>query len=410
MFALGFLKMMLNTVFHSLKSPMISPPMLLRSTPVVNREVPTVFIHAHQNVFAQNAIILYPKFILSLPEEMGRSFISLLFMNQLINYKMSPILLLFLLRNQKTADMLHEISINNHCPPNNDIQSSFLSCLFAALKSASADFSKNKSPSNPTLSVFSSSLKQSTSSNALLAQNISLSSLSSSTANFSYSCASVSSMNDIQLTLKMQTLSECIALYTSQHTKLYLNAVLNVIMNYKTSREKCFLLAALFSYVKDISDEIIVNIMIELNNIAMTSDYQAYALFALMIMYQNYMVQLSLIPFTSNQVDFFFSLFQLQGSLSPFIMYYMAQSFNALTLILSPEIKTKEEKSSHSQAILNTIKSIIFCFANSEVPFSRGVYYHVLRAAFAFERDLVFSAKSEYLSANSGSNSNSYSN
>ncbi|KAK8853921.1 hypothetical protein M9Y10_016467 [Tritrichomonas musculus] len=413
----------IDFVFHSLKSPMLSPPMLLRITPVINREVPTVFINVHPNVFAQNAIILYPKFILSLPNDMGKDFLTLLFTNQLINYKMSPILILYLLRNQKTADMLYELSINyntnskdHHHNNNNFVQDGLIICLFNAINSFSSEFTKSKSLSNSALSSFTNSPKpvHSTSSS-----NLPLTAFSSSTANFSYTCSSVSSMNDIQLSLKVQTLAECIALYTSQHEKLYLNAVLNHIMKYKPSREKCFLLAALFTYNKDIPEVSIVDIMLELNNIAMTTEYQAYALFALMILYQNYMVQLSLIPFTSNQVDFFFSIFQLPGSISPFIMYYMAQSFNALTLILSPDIKMKEDGNNNYAVILNTIKNIIFCFANSEVPFSKGVYYHVLRAAFAFERDLLFGGNppmkegkelQEYLSSNHSSDSdpNSY--
>ncbi|OHT09567.1 hypothetical protein TRFO_21529 [Tritrichomonas foetus] len=322
-------------VFSNLKNGMMSPLMLVKRSPEISRDIPKVFLSLHSNVFSQNAIAIYPDYILSLPADMGKYFVELLYTSQ-YNYQIAPSLILSLLKNPATASLFHDDLLDH---------------LFTAIN---ATIEKNQTNSKIT------------------------------------NDKNILDVLDINVSLRIQTFSECIALYTQQHQKKYLNDVLSRIINFHSIREKCFLLAAIFGYIKDLPEDIIITILLDLNNLALSTEYTVYAVYSLMVLYQQYIVQLSLSSFTANQVDFFFNLFQQEKALCPYIMYYMAQAFNALLLILSPEMNNSTNNPQKPHAFFyNLSKNVILSFANSEVPYSKGVYFHVLRAAFAFAKDLV---------------------
>lgn len=332
----------LDFVFSFLKNPILSPHMLVQKNPEIIRDIPQIFLQINSNNFAQNSIVLYPEFISSLPEETAMTFIDILYSSQLKNYSITPCLLLSLLKNSNTAKLLFKAV--NEKGKSKDRLDPFLNCLFSALY-----------PESNTIQV----------------------------NNIPYS------QNDFQAVLRIQTLSECIALYTSQHTK-FLKFVLDKILKSNIDREKCLLLASIFTYCRDLPDDILITCMVELNSIAQSSEYTAYPYFALMSLFQNYFVQLSSSSFILNQIDFFFDLFQLENSLYPYNMYYMAQSFNSLISIISPTLT--------SVSLINTTKNVILCFENSEIPFSQNVFYHVLRAVFAFARHFLIKSETDLYS------------
>ena len=339
----------MDFVFSQLKNAMMIPSMLIKRLFDVTRDIPKYIVSTYTNVFAQNAVLMFPEFILSLPNDQAHSIINNLICTHLFSAscKSAPSLIYILLKNDKT----------NHLFPSDLFES-----LFSAIMSSSM---------------------------LLNSSNSSYSNSSSKQNRQSLNIANISMENDLQWNLRVQTLSECIALFVkgSANTQIINNAMQR-IMSLPVGREKCFLLSAIFSYIKELSDNDIINSMLELNSIALSTEFTSYALFALMVLYQQYIFQLSKLSFTINQLDFFFTLIQQEKSLNPYIMYYMAQAYNALLSIISPEIQYNSD-SSFSNAIYYLAKNIILSFGNIEIPYSTTIYYHVLRAALNFARNLV---------------------
>ena len=332
-----------------MKNAMMIPSMLIKRLFDVTRDIPKYIVSTYTNVFAQNAVLMFPEFILSLPNDQAHSIINNIICTHLFSAscKSAPSLIYILLKNDKT----------NHLFPSDLFES-----LFSAIMSSS-------------MLLNSSNSSYSTSSSKQNRQSLNI--------------ANISMENDLQWNLRVQTLSECIALFvkSSANTQIINNAMQR-IMSLPVGREKCFLLSAIFSYIKELSDNDIINSMLELNSIALSTEFTSYALFALMVLYQQYIFQLSKLSFTINQLDFFFTLIQQEKSLNPYIMYYMAQAYNALLSIISPEIQYNSD-SSFSNAIYYLAKNIILSFGNIEIPYSTTIYYHVLRAALNFARNLV---------------------
>ncbi|OHS95969.1 hypothetical protein TRFO_37889 [Tritrichomonas foetus] len=185
--------------------------------------------------------------------------------------------------------------------------------------------------------------------------------------------------------LRIQVLCESIAIFMKRYpsnTSMNLNSLVQKTIQMPASKVKCFLLSALFSHVS-LSDDNLAVFLFDLNNIALSTHFTAFALFALNTLYQNNQTQLSILKMIGDQSVFFLSLFHTDAALDPYVMHFIGQAFSSLLSSVSPELNN----------VVATVKDstmqVINCFEHSEVPFARGVHFQVLRAVYNFARNLT---------------------
>lgn len=179
---------------------------------------------------------------------------------------------------------------------------------------------------------------------------------------------------------QIQMAAEIIAGWAKLFPKI-LNPLLEKLSE-KRDKAKCFILAALFSHVQ-MTDDMIMNQIIELNNLAKIDDELCpYVLFALSSLFLSYSVQLAAMPFTDSQANFLLSLLCTDKTLDSFTLYHITRAFNALLPIISPDI----EKSRPMAIPILTM--IIQLIAFDPLPFSKQIFFHMMHSIFSFIRQL----------------------
>ncbi|KAK8898600.1 hypothetical protein M9Y10_000892 [Tritrichomonas musculus] len=198
----------------------------------------------------------------------------------------------------------------------------------------------------------------------------------------------LSVISSLDGTSNIQIAAEIIACWVRLFPKI-LNKVLSDL-SHKKDCAQCLTLAAIYSYVP-MTDDMITNQIIELNNIAKTnSDLCPFAMFALSSLFLSYSGQLAAMPFTDTQANFLLSLLCTSISLDPFVLYHISRAFNSLLPIISPDIE-----SSRPMAI-PIVKMMIQLIAGNPLPFCRQIFFHMMHSVFSFIRQYSDIAKMNF--------------
>jgi len=179
---------------------------------------------------------------------------------------------------------------------------------------------------------------------------------------------------------KAQITSEIIALFVKDDTDA-LQEVFYALRNQR-GRPKCFIYAALFAHAP-MSVSYISLAMHELNDISKNTRATPIALHALSVLYYCRSIELSSMKVTDIQSQALLQLVNTHVILKPLSLYYFASCFMNLLPVLSPEINSERN------SLIPLIRLLIQSFSQISIPFAHEICFKVLRAVFAFARDLI---------------------
>lgn len=184
------------------------------------------------------------------------------------------------------------------------------------------------------------------------------------------------SLKDNESDTQIQLTAECISLYV-KHNPQYLQQTLQLISK-RTIKTKCLLYASLFSY-NDLPQAIIVQLMHEINSLALSGDSSSYALFALYVLYVENPVVLSINSCILDQSNFLMNLIHKQSNLEPITLYCLSKAVRALGPLLSPE---SEYQCEIFGLILHSFKS------STIIPYTNLIMFKMLPAFYGFVSQL----------------------
>ncbi|KAK8887078.1 hypothetical protein M9Y10_038114 [Tritrichomonas musculus] len=200
----------------------------------------------------------------------------------------------------------------------------------------------------------------------------------------------LSVIHELDRTDYLQTASEVIACWAKLFPKIVPKKVLSILSDpeqfddrdHHKLKAKFFVLAALFAHVQ-LSDDVISNQMLILNNLIKTVDdnnLTSFGLHALSSLFQAYPAQLAAMPFTDSQANFLLSLINTNKSLDSFVLFHISRAFSSLLPIISPDI----EKS--RPLAVPIIKIIIQLIQSTQLPFCKQTFFNMMHSVFSFIR------------------------
>ena len=179
-------------------------------------------------------------------------------------------------------------------------------------------------------------------------------------------------LSEQQNVTRIQLIAESISLWCVYHREA-IDEVLSFIANWR-NHTKCLTYAALFTN-SPLSEPQLLQMMLDMNNLAKSTDTCPFALFALSALYNSHFQELANLNFTNSQCFFLLDIMQSPLSLIPFNLYYMSRVFISLLPILSADLETTRSD------IIPVLALILQTFANTKVSFSKQVLCMTARTA-----------------------------
>ena len=187
-------------------------------------------------------------------------------------------------------------------------------------------------------------------------------------------------LDEIRNVTKLQIIAESLALYTTIHPEKLVQ-LLDHIVNFR-NHTKCLVYGALFSLGK-LSEPQLLQMMLDMNNLAKEKEICPFALFSLNLLYQYHFSELSSLNFTNDQCTFIFDILQSPLSLDPYINYFLSQVFTSLLPIISAELLTTRN------TIFPILTETLHAFSETKISYAKQVLYMTMKTANQLEPELV---------------------
>ena len=177
---------------------------------------------------------------------------------------------------------------------------------------------------------------------------------------------------------RLQVTCECIAIWCSIH----MDAISDVLAFLKTRKGigKCLCYNAFFPQMT-LSNDSVILILQDLNEMIKVPATCPYALFALSTMFKCYPTQMATLGICDMEMSVVLSAIHTRTMLSPYNLYNMSLVLLRLLPIVTPELNNENTKMG--------VRLIIGAFRQTRIPFAEQIVYHTYQTVFAFAKEFI---------------------
>lgn len=366
-------------VKYRLKYPMKSPSEILNSTVFIKPKHPIIYCKLQDDVYAYKILEHYAKYVEAIIQKESSKATSSSFSTSFFNSVLSS-LFQSSNTNENSRLMCHSL-IHSLCL-NETTKKCFSSTFYKQMIS--------------TMSSANSAL---------------------------FDASKISSLKSNIELARIQISAESIALFANHfgNNSKFLNDILQFVKEMSPGPVKCFIYSSLFAHCK-LSINQLTSMMNELDKFALNPSMMPYALHALSVLFKVYSLDLLKMKVPDTQFQVILNLLNSPNTLQPFNLYFTSQCFTSLLAVISPDFaedqrqqeideiqeihdkldslynNKKEEnkdaivqrkKPSGIRMLVPTLNLIIEAFDNIQIPYSKQIFFHTVRAVFAFASDAL---------------------